>query len=151
MDAYRRVRLAHLGVMAVGVLGVWLFVYQLSTGRLSPVATLDAQAGVSSAVSAPVGDAYAYEAITVSTTAVGFTATTITPTSASLRPATAAIITLETADIRYRYDGTNPTATEGHAAASGSTIVVRGANNVLRFRMIRSGASDATARVTYLR
>jgi len=94
-------------------------------------------------------DAYAYESITVSATAVGFTSTLVSPANAP--SAKLAILTIETAGVRYRYDGTAPTAAQGHAAAMDTSLTVNGINNINRFRIIKSGATDATVRVTYLR
>lgn len=98
------------------------------------------------------GQAFAYESITVSTSAVGLTASKIVPTSGPLRPAFEAFLTLEpTNGIRYRLDGTDPTDTEGHPLAGGGTVTITGTNNLKNFRMIRSGGADATVKVTYFR
>lgn len=101
-------------------------------------------------VGMPDLDAFAYEAITVSTTAVGFTAATFAPSNA--REAVAAMFTVESNPVRYRYDGTAPTATEGHrAVAANDPIIIYGRQNIRNFKSIREGAADATVRVTYLR
>lgn len=89
-----------------------------------------------------------FETITVSTAAIGFTSATITTTTAS---AAYAFFTLETADIRYRVDGVDPTAAVGHAAAASSANFVCGRAAVVAFRAIRSGGSDSTMRVTYFK
>lgn len=92
---------------------------------------------------------FAYEDVTVSTVAVGFTAATYAPTG---YPAAAvAVVTVDTAAIRYRADGSNPTAAVGHPAAASQELVVCGVKAIAAFRAIRSGASDATLRVTYYR
>lgn len=95
-------------------------------------------------------DAIGYELLTVTNAAaVGFTAAT----SAEAR---AAACTLEgTATLRYRYDGTAPTTTEGHLATTPSAtapvaLTIQGRNNVVRFRTIAT-AGNATLRCTYLR
>lgn len=90
---------------------------------------------------------FAYEAITVSSTSIGFTSATYNPAEGQ---ASQALITIETNPIRFRGDGTAPTATEGHVINPGQMIDVCGSLAVRNFRMIRTG-SDATARVTYLR
>ena len=92
-----------------------------------------------------------FETITVSTAAVGFTSSKIVNTTTGLS-ASYAFFTLETADIRYRVDGVDPTAAIGHAAAAtGSGFFVCGAQAVKAFRAIRSGGADSTMRVTYFR
>lgn len=94
-----------------------------------------------------------YEAITVSTVAIGFTATKIVNSSTGLS-ASYAFFTAETADGRYRVDGTNPTSGEGHIFVGGTTgagYFVCGVQAVRAFRAIRSGGSDATIRATYFR
>lgn len=92
---------------------------------------------------------FAYEAITVAAVAIGFTASTRSPSNdpAAVR----AVCTLETAQIRYRYDGTDPTAAEGHLLNPGDVLVLEGAESLSRFRAIRTGASSGTLRVTYER
>lgn len=90
-----------------------------------------------------------FETITVSTVAIGFTASKISTATAK---ASYAFFTLETADIRYRVDGVDPTAAVGHAATS--TVpgyFVCGITAVSQFRAIRSGGSDSTMRVTYFK
>lgn len=94
-------------------------------------------------------DAYDYEAVTVTATATRLAAAKVSPTGEL--SGKIVIITTETADVRYRYDGTDPTTTEGHLAVSGSTLVVTGINNIRRLRFIRTAATSATLRVTYLR
>jgi hypothetical protein len=93
------------------------------------------------------GDAFAYEAITVADTAIGFTVGTYAPTAGL--PAKMVMITVESQPLRYRLDGTAPTASEGHALAANDVRYVVGANNIRKFRMIRSTGSSATVRVTY--
>ena len=93
--------------------------------------------------------AFDYEAITVSTTSVGFTAGTITPSGA--RPAHAARVTAETAQMRYRFDGGDPTSTEGHLLDIGDIVDIEGINNVSNARFIRTTATSGTIRCTFLR
>lgn len=88
------------------------------------------------------------EAITVSTVAIG-------PTTANIasgpQEVSAAYGTVEGADIRLRFDGINPTSTEGHPVLAGGSFIVEGAGNVRALRMIRDSAAtaDATVFVTY--
>ena len=91
--------------------------------------------------------AYAFETITVSSTALGFTAATFdTGGGAPL----AALVTVESQPIRFRADAASPTTTVGHPASAGQMIDVCGEGNVRRFRMIRTG-TDSTVTVTYFR
>ena len=83
-----------------------------------------------------------YESKTVSTTAVGLTVATI-------GDADVARITVETANIRFRTDGTDPTTTEGHILYIGDVLELRSQSDLLNFKAIRDDAVDATIRVTY--
>jgi len=89
---------------------------------------------------------FAYEPITVSDVAVGFTPSVYNPTG---HTAKVAFVTVEGAQIRYRYDGGTPTATEGHLVSPGDTFIVQGFKNIQNFKAIRTGSADATLRVTY--
>lgn len=92
--------------------------------------------------------AYAFEQITVSTTAIGFTVATMVQGSST--PVMAVVSLDATNGIRSREDGTNPTATVGMVGAGGTTFAVcQGALG--RWKAIRSGAADAIANVTYYR
>ena len=99
------------------------------------------------------GGAYAYEAITVSTTAIGITATVVDPgeaTNASEGPAGTAFLTVETNSIRFTLDGTTPEAAVGHLLAAGDSLIIRGLQNIRNLRMIRATA-DASVKVTVFR
>lgn len=85
---------------------------------------------------------FAFETITVSNVSIGFT-------TATADVANYAVVTLETNPIRYRADGSAPTAAIGHLASAGTTLEVCGKSAIASFRMIRQGAADATAPVTY--
>jgi hypothetical protein len=98
----------------------------------------------------PVG----FASVTVSTVAVGFDPTTLDTTSAA-----AAYMTIEgTAPVRFVTFGT-PTAASGHLvdppgggnAGSGAGVWICGRAALLGFRAIRSGAADATVRVSLFR
>lgn len=93
--------------------------------------------------------AFAFESLTISTTALGFTKSAYDPLGAPV--AIAAIVTIETADARYRTDGLNPTAAIGHIAVSGSTLTVCGTGSIRTVRFIRKDATDAVFRVTFYR
>jgi hypothetical protein len=84
-----------------------------------------------------------FETITVSTTAIGITA-------ALLTNAKAAFLTVEGADIRYRIDGTDPTAAVGHLVTDGGNLMLTDKTRaaLTQLRMIRDDAVDATVSVT---
>ena len=93
--------------------------------------------------------AYSHEALTVTNgAAVSLTSTLRAPSN---QPSARAIyLTVETAEIRMRYDGTAPTTTTGHAVPSAATMTLYGVSNLSNLRLIASSAT-ATVRVTYLR
>ena len=93
----------------------------------------------------PIG----YESITVSTSAVGFTAAQINPANA--QRAERAFITVEGAAIRFRMDGNSPTSSEGHLLLANSSCVLSGQNALAKFKAIRDGGTDGTLKVTYSR
>lgn len=83
--------------------------------------------------------AVGFESVTVGETAVGLTI----PASAEM-----AMGVLETSPVRYRDDGTNPTATVGVLVATGSTVVIC-SRSLTPIKFIRSDASDGTLQVMY--
>ena len=91
---------------------------------------------------------FAGEAITVSSTAIGFTAGTAYPAG---NAATAAVITCAAQPIRYRVDGTDPSATVGHVMNDKDSLVINGPASVALFKAIKDGATDAVIHVTYYR
>lgn len=84
----------------------------------------------------------AYEAVTVDATARSVTAASI---------GIMATVTVETAPLRFRVDGTDPTATEGHLVVEGTAFTLCGATTITRFRAIRTTGTSATIRVTHYR
>jgi hypothetical protein len=81
--------------------------------------------------------AYDAEAITVSSTAIGFTASKVVHASnGSIHPREA-IFRVETDEIRFRLDGTDPDASTGHLASAGETIKITGEADIVAFRAIR--------------
>lgn len=88
----------------------------------------------------PIG----FGTVTVSTSAIGLPSI---PTSG--QRATKALITIETNPVRWRDDGTNPTAGAGQPIAAAGVLEYEGVMEA--FKVIRSGASDATLNVTYYR
>ena len=93
--------------------------------------------------------AFAYEDVTVATVSIGFTEATYSP--ATFGKAHRAYCTVETAQIRFTYNGTAPTTTLGHIAEVGDVIDISGTDNVAAFRAIRTGATSGTLRVTFER
>ena len=88
---------------------------------------------------------------TVMSPVAGFQTLTVSSTAVALTvPATArlAVLTILADNIRYRDDGTNPTATVGMLVVAGSDIVVCGGPSLGAFRMIRQ-TTDATVSVSY--
>lgn len=87
-----------------------------------------------------------YEEITVTNAVIGFTAAFLT----TAPQPKGAVLTLETAAIRWRVDGGNPTGAVGHLMAVGDSIVLHGANNMSYFRAFRGTGVNGSLRVTYL-
>jgi hypothetical protein len=92
---------------------------------------------------------FAFENLTVSTTALGFTATVYAP--AGVFPARMAIVTVETNPIRFRADGLAPSSSVGHLISATQQLEVCGNAAIQAFRMIRQASSDATVMITYYR
>jgi len=85
------------------------------------------------------------ETITVSSTAIGPTASTITQPNFNAKYA---FCTVATDSIRLWYDGSTPTATVGHLIAADSWFTVTGVANVKNLLMIRA-TTDATVSCSY--
>ncbi len=90
---------------------------------------------------------YDYESITVDNTSggVGFTVGKLTTTPRPKR----VYISVETAQVRYRYDGTAPIATEGHILNPMDILTISGIHNMNNFKAIRTGATSGVLKVTY--
>lgn len=86
---------------------------------------------------------HAYESVTVAGTSTALTAATYTVASG-------AMITCETATVRFRLDGTAPTATVGHELHPGDVLHLSSNDEVTRARFIRRDSTSATLRATYL-
>jgi hypothetical protein len=98
---------------------------------------------------------FGHEKLTVSTTAVGFTAAELKVVTSGLSTdiAVEALVSTEDAPIRFTLDGTTPvdaTAT-GHVLANGDTMIIYGVEALTRFRAVRNGGTDAVVNVTYFR
>ena len=94
---------------------------------------------------------FAFEALTIDNTVGGIGFTTATFNPAGGPGATAALVTTEVAQVRYRYDGGAPTATVGHLLEIGDRLKLEGSENLNRFRAIRTGASSGTLTCTFER
>jgi hypothetical protein len=84
-----------------------------------------------------------YEQITVSTASVSPTVATVTGR------ARMAVFLVVSQALRYRSDGTAPTASVGFPFAADGHIVVIGHSNIVNSEFIRSGGSDATVEAMY--
>lgn len=91
--------------------------------------------------------AYSFETITVSGASIGITQTLHTSEDGHL-PAVRAYMTLEGGQVRYRYDGTDPTNAVGHLLDANSEMELEGSENIQRFRAIRTGGIDGKLTVT---
>jgi len=58
-------------------------------------------------------------------------------------------VTIDAQPIRYWNDGTAPTDTDGLYAAAGSVLELRSSEEIINFKMIRQGGTDANATVVY--
>ena len=94
---------------------------------------------------------YDHESITIDATVggVGLTASKIRPTGGHAREAVRVLITVETAEIRYTYNGTAPTTTVGHILNVDDALTLYGQPSIDRFKAIRTGATSGTIKVTY--
>lgn len=80
---------------------------------------------------------FASEALTVSSTSVGFTA-------ATFAGADYAHVYVDIADVRFRVDGGTASTTNGVPVAVHDEIILESVEEVARFRAIRDGGTDAT-------
>ena len=89
---------------------------------------------------------FAYESLAIDGTAKALTSTVYAPTGSQ---ATRAIITVEDAQIRYRVDGSDPAADEGHLLNPMATLVVIGPKAIANIKFIAKTATAGKIRVTY--
>lgn len=88
-----------------------------------------------------------FESVTVAGTAVGLSAATYTPVSGS-NNVVVCTMRLETAQIRFRYDGTNPTSSEGMVMEVGDVFTLRGYSLIAQFKAIRTGSTSGVLKVS---
>lgn len=86
-----------------------------------------------------------YESVTVATTAVGLATATTNPTGDL--EITRCRGRLETAQVRQRWDGTNPTSTEGELVDIGDVVTIEGNDVARRVRWIRTGSTSGVMKV----
>ncbi len=91
----------------------------------------------------PIIGPLTHESVSVTDTATGITTTALN----NMLPA-AALITVETAAIRFCVDGTTASATVGHAAEPGALIELHDRGEVTKFSARRRDATSATIKVT---
>ena len=93
-------------------------------------------------------DPFAYESVTVADTAIGITPTLYSSAGAK---ALRAMVTAETAQMRYRMDGTSPTDTEGHLLNPFDALMLENSDQIAAFKAIRVGAVSGVLKVTLLK
>lgn len=91
------------------------------------------------------------EKLTVNDSVDVLTASKYQDTAGQGRPASAAIISVDSQPIRFTLDGTTPDATTGHGANADDVIILSSIAQIKALKMLREGGSDATVQVTYLR
>lgn len=95
-------------------------------------------------------DAFDYEDITVSTTSIGLTLAKYNIDS--VKPSVQRVVCYnDLQPIRFRLDGTAPTASVGIQMNDKDTIIIEGYTNIADFRAIRQGGTDSTLRCQYFR
>lgn len=92
----------------------------------------------------------AFDQITVAATAIGLTTANVRGYGSNRFAAERAVIIVETAPIRWRDDGTDPTSTVGMIANPGTILTLENRDRTEKWRGIRTGATSATLSVTYL-
>lgn len=88
-------------------------------------------------------NAFAFETIRI-------TDKVISLTQDKIGSAERVFITCEEGDLRYRYDGGNPTITEGHLLQDGGFIVLQGTQQIKDVKFIKNynSASDSNPKIT---
>ena len=92
-----------------------------------------------------------YEVLTVGTAVMGMSLSKVKPTTGpyARMMARAVMISSENGDLRFRLDGGQPTASNGHYLVGGDSLVISGYQAMQKFQAIRTGDTDSTLRVTY--
>jgi hypothetical protein len=92
--------------------------------------------------------AFAFETLTVGAAAIGPTVATIYPADGF--EATYGLFSVETNTVRFRMDGTAPTASVGHPLAADQNLEVHGKENLRNLKFIQV-SGGATVSCTYMR
>ena len=121
--------------MRATILGALLLLLGLAPPAEPQAPTTPNCTGSSSAISATAG----FQQITISTGANG-----LTPPAGAV----VAVVIVEGNPVRYRDDGTVPTATVGMPVAPGNGLMIC-SKQLATFRVIRSGNADAVLNVSY--
>ena len=116
--------------------------YHADTDLLQVTIDIGGSSAVPITVNIGANNAMAYETITVADIAIG-------PTTLTYGAATKAELTLETAQVRVRKDGTDPTSSEGHLVEVGDIIVLNSAADLETFKAIRTGTTSGVFKVSY--
>lgn len=92
-----------------------------------------------------------YETLTVGATAIGLSLSKIKPASGpyARMMARAVMVSSEGGDLRFRMDGGQPSASDGHYLVGGDALVMSGYQALMKFQAIRTGEANSTLRVTY--
>jgi len=90
---------------------------------------------------------YSHEVVTFDNTSggVGLSATTITVAGRQMQFCSGV---LETAPIRFYYDGTAPTSSDGQPLSVGQALTLTGFTSISRFRGIRQSSTSGVIRFT---
>ena len=104
---------------------------------------------VASAAIVHAADYYAFEQITVAAVSIGFTNATIVQ-GTTHKQATQAVCRVETAQLRYRFDGTAPTSAVGTLLEIGDTLTISEPISMVQFRAIRTGAVSGVLSCSYV-
>ena len=91
---------------------------------------------------------FAFGSGTVSSTALALTDAPFSISQPNVDAADRIRVTAATQDLRYRYDGGDPTASVGHLLAVGQTLILDGQNNISQFKIIRATGADGAASIT---
>ena len=92
--------------------------------------------------------AFAFETITVEGTAIGPTLATIAPSDGF--EATYGLFTVKDDDVRFRFDGGDPTASVGHYLEDGQNLEMHGVENLKNLKFIQVNTA-AKVSATYAR
>ncbi len=88
-----------------------------------------------------------FEQITVSTSAIGCTSSKLNPTSGDYKGMSCKriLVRVETDQVRYRIDGTDPTSTVGQILYKRDIFIEANPQNIAKFKAIRDTGSSTSA------